>query len=445
MGPRGAKLMAGESSTRHVALSLLERIRRTEAYANLVFAGATELGGLEARDRAFVTRLVYGTLQMEGSLDAALAHVADKGRIQAPPAVRDALRLGAYQLLFTKVPPHAAISETLDAIHVKPAEQWRGLANALLRSLAKEREGFPWIDRADQPVLWLALKHGHPAWLVERLLARYGEVETERILAADNEPAPTHLRVNTLATIREHLIAKLEKRGYDVASGSLAAEAVIVGGPAGVWTEPEAGREFVVQDMGSLLAPHMLAAESGQRVLDMAAGRGGKATHLAALMGNIGRVVALDVYESKTRQCREMARALGATIVDCLTADARTFDPGPEGPFDAVLLDAPCTGTGTLRRRAELRWRLRSADLERLLTVQRELLDAAARLTRPGGRLVYATCSLLAQENDAQVEWFLAAGAGAAFKLVEKRQLLTPDDGTDGHFAALLVREPEDS
>lgn len=434
---------------RAAALALLGRIRRERSFANLVLASSGDLARLSERDRAFATRLVYGTLQMEGSLDAALGRVADRGRLKVPPDIRDVLRLGAYQLLFTDVPAHAAVAATVSLVRKAPAQRWRGTVNALLRSLAAEGAGFPWVERGSDPAGWLSLVHGHPRWLVERLVAAYGEARAEALLAADNIPAPTHLRVNTLKTTRPATIRLLAARGYEVAAARRGfPSGVVVAGPPGVWREPEAGILYLTQDIGSQMAPQLLGPRPGERVLDAACGRGGKTTHLAALMRDQGEVVAVDVSPAKVRQAADLAGAMGASIVRAVTADAR--DPrdaqaaGAGGLFDAVLLDAPCSGSGTLRRRAELRWRMTPEDLERVMELQRELLATAALRVRPGGRLVYSTCSVLPEENLQQIQAALGgerrAGARVRFRLTEDRQLLPDSDGADGHFAALLAR-----
>jgi 16S rRNA (cytosine967-C5)-methyltransferase len=432
-------------SPRAVAHALLGRIRRDDAYANLVLAHAGELDGLDSRDRALATLLVYGTLQMEGSLDAALAHVASKGEVKAPPAVLDALRMGAYQVLFTEIAEHAAVGETVETVTTRPAAKWRGLANAMLRALAREKEGFPWVDRADDPIGWLALTYGHPRWLVERLSHTCDEADLEALLAADNSPAPVHVRANTLKTKRDDLVGLLADRGYEAEATDLAPEGIVVHGPPGVWREPEAGKLFVVQDIGAMLAPRLLAPAPHERVLDMACGRCGKATHMAALMGDEGTIVGLDNVEAKIRECRQMAAGLGVTIIDARQADARLWTEGPGAGcrtgFDAVLLDAPCSGTGTMRRRAELRWRRTPDDIERLVELQRELIVAAASHAAPGGRLCYATCSVLREENEQVVTWFLEQRAGFDWRLAESVQLWPHRDGTDGHFAALLARD----
>lgn len=432
-------------SPRAVAHALLGRIRREDAYANLVLAHADELDGLDHRDRALTTLLVYGTLQMEGSLDTALAHVASKGEVKAPPPVVDALRMGAYQLLFTEIAEHAAVGETVETITTRPAAKWRGLANAMLRALARERGGFPWVDRASDPTGWLALTYGHPRWLVERLSHACDEVDLEALLAADNAPAPVHVRANTLKTTRDGLLGLLAGRGYEVEPAELAEEGIVVHGPAGVWREPEAGELFVVQDIGAMLAPRLLAPRPHERILDMACGRCGKATHMAALMRNEGTIVGLDNVEAKIRECRRMAAGLGVTIIDARQTDSRLWTEGPafggRTGFDAILLDAPCSGTGTMRRRAELRWRRTPEDVERLVELQRELLLAAASHAAPEGRLCYATCSVLREENEQVVHWFLEQPAGLDWRLAESVQLWPHRDGTDGHFAALLVRD----
>ena len=380
---RSATPPAGRAA-RTVALDLLGRIGEGGAYANLVLPGALERSGLGPADRRFVTELVYGTTRMRRACD----HLVD--RFLARPVegrVRDALRLGAYQLAFAGVPRHAAVGET---VAVAPRRA-RGLVNAVLRRVA------------DAPVTWPddGTRLSVPDWVLDELTASLGAERARAAVAAMNEPATVSERSD----------------GY-------------------------------VQDPASQQVAAAVAAEAGERVLDLCAAPGGKAT---ALAGAGARVVAADVRPRRAALVRGNAERVGVADQVAVVAADGTAPPWPPASFDRVLVDAPCTGLGTLRRRPDLRWRVEASAVPRLTSLQRRLVAAAADLVRPGGTLVYSVCTLTAAESTGVDDWLATerpdlapvAPPGEPWQPWGRGAILLPQAaGTDGMGLFRYVRGP---
>jgi 16S rRNA (cytosine967-C5)-methyltransferase len=373
-------------------------VHRDDAYANIVLPAILRETRLAGRDAAFATELTYGTLRTVGTLDAVLTEAAGRDVARIDPPARDALRLGAYQLLYTRVPAHAAVSSTVDLVRsVAPGAA--GFANAVLRQVAG-RPLDEWIAEvappyAEDPVGHLAVAYSHPQWIVRAFAEALGGdlEETARLLIEDNERPAVHLCARPGLIDAADLAD--EVRG---APGGFSPYAVYL--PSGAPGDLRAvadGRAHV-QDEGSQLMALALAAAplqgTDERWLDLCAGPGGKAALLGALAAQRGaRLTAVEVAEHRARLVELAVRGLP---VDVLNTDGRTVGRDrdlPEGGFDRVLVDAPCTGLGSLRRRPESRWRRRPSDLPPLTQLQRQLLTAAIRAVRPGGVVAYVTCS----------------------------------------------------
>jgi 16S rRNA (cytosine967-C5)-methyltransferase len=435
-------------------------VHRDDAYANLVLPAILRETGLHGRDAAFATELTYGTLRATGTLDAIIAAAAGREVQRIDPPARDALRLGAYQILHTRVPPHAAVSSTVDLVRsVAPGAT--GFANAVLREIAgTDLDG--WLARVapdydTDPIGHLAVTHQHPQWIV-RAFAEVldGDLaETTRLLIEDNQAPPVHLCARPG---RADAVALADEVGG--APGAFSPYAVYLpGGAPGHLSAVVDGRAHV-QDEGSQLMAAALAAapiEGSDRAwLDLCAGPGGKAGLLGALAATRGaELTAVEVAEHRARLVEQATAGLPVNV---LLADGRTVgqDPAlPEAGFDRVLVDAPCTGLGSLRRRPEARWRRAPADLPPLTRLQRELFVAALRAVRPGGVVAYVTCSPHIVETQVTVaEATRRGGVGADF--IDARALLPPGmpgigagptvqlwphrHGTDAMFLAALRR-----
>jgi 16S rRNA (cytosine967-C5)-methyltransferase len=391
---------------RDVALDVLVRVETTAAFADVLLAARLAHATLGVADHALATRLVYGTLAWQGRLDHHLA-----GLVRAPldslePGVRATLRLGLYQLLFLdRVPPYAAVDASV-GLAPRPA---RGLVNAVLRrAAALGAAGLPLPDPAADPMGRLAVEWSHPRWLVERWARALDPTELPALLAANNGQAPTALRTNVGRTTRSALTAELVAAGVRATATRWAPDGVAVEGGAARLRATSAWRDgrFAFQGEASQLIVPLLDLRPGARVLDACAAPGGKATHAAALVGDGGLVLALDPRPGGVGRIRAEAARLGARAVRALAADARR--PPLVERFDAVLVDAPCSGLGTLRRHPELRWRRRPEDVARLAALQLEILEGVAPCVAPGGVLVYAVCTLAREENEDVVARFRA-------------------------------------
>jgi 16S rRNA (cytosine967-C5)-methyltransferase len=399
---------------------------------------------LDARDRRWLQELLYGMLRRRSILDAHLDDRVRGGLARLDADLIDLLRLGAYQLLHMgSVPAYAAIAQTVELAKERHGMGASKLANAVLRRLDREREALTLAEPGD-PLAALALRHSHPRWLVARWLARWGAEETEQLLIANNQEAPVVLR--PYGVVREQLDAMLESAGVATLDAPLVSDSIQLAGGASL-TELGAYRQglFFVQDPAATLVTRYAAIEPGVVTADLCAAPGGKSLELA----RNGTVVAADRSFPRMLRLRDNARRVEAS--GCLTIVADARHPAVR-PMGAVLIDAPCTGTGTFRRHPDSRWRLRISDLAVMAALQRSILHAAADAVMPGGLLVYATCSLEPEENDAQIEAFLSEhadwrlepppeGAVPASVLDAGRLRVLPQrHGADGAFAARLRR-----
>ncbi|GAA3684387.1 transcription antitermination factor NusB [Nocardioides ginsengisoli] len=393
--PRGRRV----DPARAAALEVLRAVRAEDGYTNLVLPAVLSQHGLTGRDAAFVTELAAGTVRRQATYDAVLAACIDRPLRKVETAVLDALRLGTHQLLGMRVPAHAAISTTVDLVRAKVSQGAGGFANAVLRKVSA-RDLAAWIDEvapsSDADAHGhLAVAESHPRWVVDALASAVGEDELAALLAADNVPPRVTLVARPGRATRDELPGTptpYSPYGVTLEGGDPAAVPAVAEGRAGV------------QDEGSQLVALALAAAPvegrDERWVDLCAGPGGKASLLAALAAERG--AALTGVELHHHRARLVARAAssggGAGFAGVVQADA-TRAPYADASADRILLDAPCTGLGALRRRPEARWRRTPGDLAELVALQRTLLAEAGRVLRPGGALLYATCSPVLAET----------------------------------------------
>lgn len=400
---------------------------------------------LDVRDRRWARELVYGMLRRRSWIDAVLEPRVKNGLARLTPELRDLLRLGTYQLLYMgSVPPYAAIAQTVELAKRRDSIGAGGLANAVLRRVDRERDDLR-VDVPADPLAALALRESHPEWLVTRWAARYGYEGVSALLVANNAEAP--LVARPIGVTSAELAASLRDAGVEVEPAPLAAGSIVLR-HVGALTALGAFRQghFHLQDPASTLVTQYAAFPPGSVVGDLCAAPGGKGIELAR---TAERVVSADVSEARLERVVENIERLGVANQHALVADAR--HPALDG-VDGILIDVPCTGTGTFRRHPDGRWRLRPSDLAVMGTLQRDILRAAAGAVKPGGLLVYSTCSLEPEENDDQVDRFLSESpewhvepppAGSVPDEVldgGRLRVLPQQHGTDGAFAARLRR-----
>jgi 16S rRNA (cytosine967-C5)-methyltransferase len=431
-------------TARDVALGVLVEVEEG-AYANVRLPALLRASALDARARAQATDLVYGTLRRRRALDALVQPALDRPLADLDPPVRAALRLGTYQLV-DGVATHAAVSETMSALgRIQPRA--KGYANAVLRRVAGA--GPPWSWPEGDDVESLGIRTSMPDWIVARLLADLGAADARSVLEEAATPGALTLRVNQRAATPAAITAELQAAGARVEPGRLLPDALVVtgaGDPAAL--DAVASGRATPQDQASQATVAAVDARPGERVLEIGAAPGGKATALAEVMDDRGLVVACDVRPARLGLVRQAARRLGLDVVAPLAADGRR-PPLRSGSFDRVLLDAPCSGLGVLRRRPEARWRLRESAVDELAALQRELLAAAAALVRPGGRLVYSVCTLTRAETTEVDDWAAAnltdlaaePPPGPPWRPWGRGGLLLPTAaGTDGMYVLVLTR-----
>lgn len=443
--------------TRLLALRVLERVQRSSAYADVLLHSHLGRSPLSAADRAFVTDLVNGTLRWRGRLDFLLSQLLDRDLEKLEPLVANALRLGAYQIaMHPRVPDSAAVDQTVRCVRAAGGERATGLVNAVLRRLAAEQERIALPSLESDPLGHLTHELSLPAWLAARWLEDFGPAQAAQLARASNDVPPLTVRVHRGRASVRGLLEELRERHPEAAPCHFAADGLVLGRRGNPALDPAFldGR-FTVQDEGSQLVGALLDPQPGERVLDVCAAPGGKAGAIAERMSDRGEVVAVDRHPRRLGLVLRHARRLGLTCLRTAERDAtRPLQELGGRAFHRVLVDAPCSGLGTLRRNPDARWRVGPADPAQLAGIQRSILRNAAAVLQPGGVLVYSTCTLLREENEAVVEAALRDTpelrlAPPEEAPAEARPLVGPDGflrtfphlhDCDGFFAARMVR-----
>jgi 16S rRNA (cytosine967-C5)-methyltransferase len=425
----------GEPSARSVALGVIRRVVERGGYSNLALRSALDRSGLSSADRALATELVYGTLRRLLSLDREIAARLDRPIERTSPGALALLRLGTYQLRHTRIPPHAAVSETV----ALAGSRERGLVNAVLRRIAAE----PALDPGGASDEDVSVRTGLAEWAVRELRAQLGP-DAELAAAALGEPAPVTVRTNTCRTSVEELRAALERAGVASTPGAVHAESLVLAGGSPSELPGFQLGWFAVQDQASSFVVSALGARPGERVVDVCAGPGGKAGHLACVVSPGGVTVAADVSPIRAALVRAHVGRLRVSA-HVLVQDARR--PALRGGFARVLVDAPCSGLGAARRRPELLWRPRAEGPSALGRLQLEIAAASADLLAPNGRLVYSVCTFPRAETDEVCDALLRARPDLVPETIngpdgpgERVRLWPHRHGTDAMFVAAFRR-----
>ena len=420
---------------RTCAFRVLQRTFGDGAYADRAFRAEAARAGLDSRDRAFAQRLTYGSIQNRRTLDYVIMSLSsrDVGTLDLP--ILNALRLGIYQLaLLDAVPDHAAVDQTVD-LAKHHARGGHRLVNAVMRRAAREA-GELIAQLTDNSPAEAAVRHSHPEWIVRMWWDALGPEETIALLERDNGPAENAVRANELLVTPAEVAAALTDQGVDNRMTDDIPEALVLNGQFDAHGSQLFKEGAIMpQSRASMLVARTLDPQRGERVLDLCAAPGAKATHVAALMRNEGEVIAVEKHGGRAKSLEENCERLGATCVTVREEDAAEVG----GEFDRVLLDPPCSDLGTLQSRPDVRWKKDEDVVERVAAEQARLLEAAAERVRPGGTLVYSTCTISPEENERQMERFLEGRQD--FRSDEQTQLLPHRHRTDGFFIARLVKK----
>lgn len=416
---------------RFSAVKIIFNVTEKKSYSNIELAKILREKNFSDLDRRFLTELVYGTLKRISTIDWIIEKFSER---KIDKKVLAVLRLGIFQIFFTdKIPESAAVNESVEIAKKFCSIGASKFVNGVLRNILRnpEKSKFPEDDSAES----IALKFFHPIWLIKIFLEEFGVEETKKICAANNLEPPLSLRVNTLKISREDFLKKFP----DAEKSKLVDDGIILKNHGALDNFLPLKKGFCqVQDESSMLIAHLLEPKENNFVIDCCAAPGGKATHIAEIMKNRGKILACDVYEHKLKKISENAARLGIKIIETKLLDARKIGEKFFEKADRVLVDAPCSGLGIIRRKADLRLQKNFDEIKKLPALQFEILQSAAKSLKVGGILIYSTCTILKNENENVVEKFLSANKN--FQLVEKKLFLPHIDGTDGFFYAKMIK-----
>lgn len=397
-------------SARGVALKILTSVEQEGAYSNLLLNETLQRADLSGADSGLATELVYGTISRRNTIDYFLNSYVQKGLGKLEVWVRNLLRLSFYQIYYLdRIPPHAAVNEAVKIAKKLGHQGISGMVNGVLRNVLRNQDKL--VLPKDLPaVSRISLEHSHPEWLVDKWVKWLGEEKTADICEANNVPPAISIRVNTTVIKRDELMEQMREAGLDVSSSKLAQDGIVVrsGGNMALTSWYRDGL-LSIQDESSMLVAQAVDVKPGMSVLDCCAAPGGKSCHIAEKLESTGKVIANDVHPHKAKLIEDQAKRLGLSQITSRNGDAaelgRQF---PKESFDRILLDAPCSGLGVIRRKPDLKWVKTEEDIVDISQLQTELLEAVHELLKPGGILVYSTCTMEPSENDEVVQQFLS-------------------------------------
>ncbi len=413
----------GKNGVRDLILQALLKIENNEAYSNLLVNSMIEQNKLNEKDIGLFTEIVYGTVQRKKTLDFYLNHFLLKKPKKRDEWILSLLRMSFYQMVYLdRIPDHAIIFE---AVQLAKKNGHRGLAslvNGILRNA--QRKGFPDVNQIKDEVERLSIKYSHPQWLVSEWIKQYGYPTTKEICKANLERPNVTARVNKTKATLTHVIEKLNDEGVVAKRGDLASEAIQIQRGNLFLTETFKQGYVTAQDESSMLVARAVNPQKDEQILDSCAAPGGKTTHLAELMDTSGQIIALDIHKHKANLIKEQSERLQMENIDIQVTDAR--EAGrlfPEETFDRILIDAPCSGFGVIRRKPDIKWVKTNKDVEEVIQIQKAILESTAPLLKKGGILVYSTCTIEQRENEQIVAKFLETHRNFSFDEQLKERL----------------------
>ena len=439
-----------KQSARITALRVLVSCRSNGAWADAALKAQISRDGLSGPDAALCSRIVYGVMQHQMLLDFYIGAYCSQKPDHLQPPLLEILRIGAYQILFLdKIPDSAAVNTSVELAKLSKRGQASGLVNAVLRKISQNKESLPPIPDRNE-IQRLSIQYSHPKWLTKRMVTLLGREEAERFLASNNEIAPLTIQVNPLKTTTESLTEELRQAGIEVHPHAWVPDCLELSGTGDLTALPAfRDGKFLVQDPAARLVSLIANIRPGLKVLDVCAAPGGKSLSAAFAMTGQGDILSCDLHENKLKRIQESADRLGADIITTRAADGRVFQPEWEAAFDVVLVDAPCSGLGIIRKKPDTRYK-KADDLFTLPVIQSAILNNSARYVRPGGTLVYSTCTILPEENEQVTQAFLAEHTDFTMSPIELPQPVGTTSGaltlwpqrhdTDGFYICRMTR-----
>ena len=398
-----------KTSREHI-VDLLIEIEKEESYAQLVLKRA--LGEIDEKDRGFVTEVIYGTLKYQIKLDYILNQFSKTPIHRMKPLIRNVMRMSVYQMLYLdKVPTSAVINEAVKIAKKRKFHNLSGFVNGLLRNIDRQRAEIHYPNKDKDPVVAMSISYAIPEWIIEDWLKAYPKEEVEAICEALNERAEVCVRYNTLKVTEEQFKTALASEGITLKEGALLEEAYYLKGVQNLQNYPSFKRgEWTVQDESAMLVAHVMAPQKGDKILDMCSAPGGKSIHMAELMKNEGQIVSCDVHAHKLELIAKNAERMGITIISPTLQDGTVHNPDFVEAFDKVLLDAPCSGLGIMKRKPDIRGHKSKEGLLEIVALQKRLIQEGICYVKPGGRFLYSTCTISYEENEGMVSYIKSLG-----------------------------------
>lgn len=440
---------------REVALKILVDINEKKAYSNIELNKMDK--DMEHRDENLVREIVYGIIENKLYIDHIISKASKIRLKKIHPYILEILRMGIYQILFMdKIPNSAAVNESVKLAKKYGHKGTIGYVNGILRAITRDKDKFLEIDESDK-AQFISIKYSHPKWMVERWIKEFGTDFTEKLCKANNETPSLNIRVNTLKTNKKELILKLTEKGIKLKEALYADDCLIVDEVNNITNLQEfKDGLFTIQDESSMLVAQIMDPVEGSTALDVCSAPGGKSTHMAQYMGNKGMIISRDIFDHKIKLIEENSKRLGIDIINVENYDALTKDKKLIGKIDYLLLDAPCSGLGLIRRKPEIKWNRLEEDVSILSKLQYDIIDNIKDYIKPGGTLVYSTCTIEKEENINIINKFISENPDFKLKsiydrFIFKENLNSLKDGyiqlfphlhnTDGFFIAKLVKE----
>lgn len=438
---------------RGFAVKILNRIDRTDAYLDKLLEIELKNSNLSGPDKALLFEIVHGVMRWMGRIDWILNGFYKGQFSKVVPNIKNALRVALYQILFLdKIPDYAAVNEAVDFVKKLQGQKYADLANAVLRNIIRSKESIRYPDPNEDIVGYLSAYFSHPSWMVKRWLNRFGRENTEKLLNINNNKPSHSLRINGLVTNKEEFCKLLESVDLKYSESKYLNNFIRLNILTNItdWEYFTKGY-FTIQDESTGFPVLLLEAKPGMRVLDLCAAPGGKTAFIADLMENKGEIIALDRFESRLKILQKNLNRLSVTSVKTIAIDALEFEDS-DG-FDSVLVDAPCSGLGTLTKKPDLKWKKDLGDIRKIVNIQYDLIRKGASLVKIGGSLVYSTCTIEPEENQEIISKFLSENSN--FELFDASKILNKElvcnegyvctyphiHGIDGSFAAKLIRK----
>ncbi|WP_058485315.1 16S rRNA (cytosine(967)-C(5))-methyltransferase RsmB [Defluviitalea phaphyphila] len=395
---------------REIAINIILEIDKEKAYSNISFQEYFRVYDyLTSLDKAFITEIVNGTLRYIKNIDYVINQFSKIKTNKMKPFILNVLRIGVYQILFMdKVPISAACNECVKITKKRGLKGLSGFVNGILRNIARNIDKISYPDKNKNIVEYLSIKYSYPQWMIKYWLTSYSKEFVEELCEASNKAPQITIRCNRLKIDRSSLINILVKENIQVHSGLYTKEAINIKKTSAI-NQLDSFKKglFQVQDESSILVGYVLNPNSGENILDVCAAPGGKATHCAELMNNDGEIIARDIHEHKLNLIRSSAKRLGIDIIKTEQYDATILDESKLETMDKVIIDAPCSGLGIIRKKPDIKWKKSIEDLDKLVEVQRKILSVCSQYVKKGGVLVYSTCTISEKENIENIKWFI--------------------------------------